>query len=161
MRVLGIDPGYDRIGIAVLEGDRSHQELIHSECFSTNPKDLFDKRLHEVVSRTRILVKKYTPDVSALETLFFSVNQKTALHVAEVRGALMYALYDMNCPIYEYPPQYIKQAVTGYGSSSKDGMITMLDQLLKIPPGKRLDDEYDAIGIALTHLVTSQVTRNL
>lgn len=154
MKVIGIDPGYDRIGIAILEGDRSRQSVIYSECFETGKNDTFDNRLVSVISHTREIIQRYTPEVCVLETLFFSNNQKTALNVAEVRGGLIYMVKESGCQIAQYTPIYVKQAVTGYGRSNKDNMIRMLEQLLTLPAKKRLDDEYDAIAIALTHLVS-------
>jgi crossover junction endodeoxyribonuclease RuvC len=155
MRVLGIDPGYDRLGIAVLEGTRQKHTLIFSECFETNPKDVFEVRLHAATSRARDIVKQYAPDGIVLETLFFSNNQKTAMHVAEMRGALLLAATDAGIPVFQYSPQEVKVAVSGNGRGSKDDIAYMLHKLLAIPEKKMLDDEYDAIAVAVTHLVST------
>lgn len=154
MRVLGIDPGYDRLGIAVVDGDRNTQTLVHSECFETNKKDPFGVRLHDAISHTHVVLKKYAPDIVALETLFFSNNQKTAMHVAEVRGALLFIAHESGCIVREFAPQQIKSAVSGSGRGGKADVATMLHKLLEIPQKKMLDDEYDAIAVGLTALVT-------
>lgn len=156
MRVLGIDPGYDRLGIAILEGDRSHQTVVHSECFETARGDEFPERLHAALSRVKQIIAEFTPDEVALETLFFSKNQKTAMRVAEMRGGLLFVAKDMGCAITEYAPQQIKSAVSGNGRGTKGDIAAMLHRLLTIPEKKMLDDEYDAIAVALTHLVSTK-----
>lgn len=156
MRVLGIDPGYDRLGIAVLDGDRNTQTLIHSECFETDKKSEFVERLHAGTSRVGEIIKKFSPDIVALETLFFSNNQKTAMHVAEMRGALLFTAHNTGCAVVEFAPQQVKSAVAGSGRGAKADVASMLALLIKLPEKKMLDDEYDAIAVALTALVSHQ-----
>ncbi len=146
MKILGIDPGYDRVGIAIIENGI----LIHSECFSTCPKDTFHKRLKEIGQRINDVIKTFSPDVMALESLFITKNQKTAMRVAEARGVISYEACLKNIEIYEYSPPQIKVAVTGHGGSDKSQIIKMIPLLLKIKAKKALDDEYDAIAVALT-----------
>ena len=155
MRILGIDPGYDRLGIAGISGDRQKQVIEYSECFETNPKDTFEVRLHAAVSHIKNILKDYSPDSVALETLFFSNNQKTAMHVAETRGALLFAITDADIPVFQYSPQEVKVAVSGSGRGNKDDIARMLHKLLAIPEKKMLDDEYDAIAVAITHMVSA------
>jgi len=145
-RVLAIDPGYDRMGIAVMEG----ATLVFSECFSPK-KGVLAERLGEIFKKTAELVAKHTPDALALETIFFSKNQKTAIAVAEARGAIIAAAAIARVPIYEYSPQAVKIAVTGLGNAGKDAVIRMVEKLIALPTKKRLDDEYDAIALAIAH----------
>lgn len=150
MKILGIDPGYDRIGIAILE-DKS---LIYSECFSTNPKDDFHKRLKDVGEKINKIIKEYEPKAMAIESLFITKNQKTAMKVAEARGVISYEASLKEIPIYEYSPPQIKLAVTGHGGSDKNQIIKMIPLLVKLPQKIKknnvLDDEYDAIAVAIT-----------
>lgn len=146
MRILGIDPGYDRVGIAVIEG----KTLLHSECFSTSPKDEFHVRLKEVGQRIHEVIVEFSPDTMALESLFITKNQKTAMKVAEARGVISYEASLKNIPIHEFSPPQIKVAVTGHGGSDKTAIIKMIPLLIKMPSKKALDDEYDAIAVALT-----------
>ncbi len=155
-KVLGIDPGYDRLGIAVLEGDRSTHTLVHSECFETSRAHSFPERLHEALARVQKLIAEHKPDAVALETLFFSKNQKTAMHVAEMRGGLLFVATDAGCAVAEYAPQQVKSAVSGNGRGTKDAVAYMLHKLIALPDKKMLDDEYDAIAVALTHLVSAR-----
>jgi crossover junction endodeoxyribonuclease RuvC len=89
-RVLGIDPGYDRLGIAVLEGDASKPVHVWSDCVIP-PKGEKEMRLAVVFEAVTDAIREYTPDALALETLFFSTNRSTALGVAEARGAVLSA----------------------------------------------------------------------
>lgn len=146
MRILGIDPGYDRIGIAVIED----KILIYSECFSTDPKDSFHIRLKNIGLQIKLIINKYKPDVMAIESLFITKNQKTAMKVAEARGVISYEASLRDIPIHEYSPPQIKVAVTGHGASDKTQIIKMIPLLVKMKVKKALDDEYDAIAVALT-----------
>ncbi len=145
-RVLAVDPGYDRLGVAVME----NEALLYSGCFTPKKGD-FEKRIQEVHERVVTLIKKYKPDALALETLYFSKNQKTAIRVAEARGVIMLAAAKARIPLLEYSPQEVKIAVTGSGSAAKDGVIKMVSRILRLSPKKRLDDEYDAIALAIAH----------
>jgi crossover junction endodeoxyribonuclease RuvC len=149
-RILGVDPGYGRIGIAVLEKTNYRDHLIHSECFETNPKLPHHKRLLEVAERVSLVIDEYQPRELALETLLFSKNQKTALAVAEARGAILVEASKKGLLVREFNPNQIKLAVTGYGKSDKKQIINMVERLVEIGKRKKYDDEYDAIAVALT-----------
>jgi crossover junction endodeoxyribonuclease RuvC len=152
MKIIGIDPGYDRIGIAIIEkkSQKEKEVLLHSECFTTSKKTEIYDRLKEVGLRIRALIEEHRPDMLAMETLFITKNQKTAMHVSEARGIIAYEARLQNIPIFEYTPPQIKVAVTGHGHSDKVQVIKMIPLLVKMTTGKRLDDEYDAIAVALT-----------
>lgn len=155
MRVLGIDPGYDRLGLAVLSGDASKQVYEHSECF-TPEKGAFEGRLVAAGQHFKELLERFSPDAVALETLFVTKNQKTAMHVAELRGVLLYEARLKKIPVFEYGPSQVKMSVTGYGKSDKAGVASLLGKLLTFPSRPMLDDECDAIAVALTCLVNNK-----
>lgn len=156
MRVLAIDPGYDRLGIAVLEGDSSRPTLLMSDCV-TPAKGAASDRLTEISLSVEQVVHEYTPDTLAIETLFFSVNKKTALGVAEARGAVLSVAGRANIPVVEYSPQAVKIAVTGYGKSTKAAVAMMVPKLVALSPKKRLDDELDAIAVGITALASARL----
>lgn len=149
-KVVAVDPGYDRVGIAVLSGTTLQQ----SECFIPQSKE-FGERLKEVYDRILIIVRAQKPDAIALETLFFSKNVKTAIKVAEARGVVILAAAVAGVPLFEYSPQTVKIAVTGSGNATKSGVIKMIDLTLKLSPKRRLDDEYDAIALGIAHQASS------
>ena len=157
MKVLAIDPGYGRCGVAVVEknggpGRASKEALIYSACIETSAKVDFSTRLAEVADECTRLLKKYRPDSLALEKLYFSSNQKTAMRVAEVRGALINVAAGLGVPVFEYTPGEVKSAAAGSGSADKKQVAQMLHALVKIEKPVKHDDEYDAIAIAVTHL---------
>ena len=153
MRVLSIDPGYERLGIAVLEKEDSKKEfLVFSECFKTSSKEEHSFRLAKIQKRIGEIIKKYSPDDLAIETLFFNKNVKTALLVAEARGVIIATSKNAGLETYEYSPQQIKIAVTGSGSGDKTSIIKMVPLLIKIDKEIKIDDEFDAIAAGICHL---------
>ncbi len=154
MRVLAVDPGYDRCGLAVIEGTGTNPVCLFSTCIETNKKDTFSKRLHTIGITVREYIEKYTPEEVALERLFFSANKKTALQVAETRGMLLFLAEEKKVPVFEYDPSAIKIAVTGYGRSTKKDIIHILPRLITITKDITHDDEYDAIAVGITHLAS-------
>lgn len=151
MIVLAIDPGYDRLGIAVLEKKDNKETLIYSECFET-PKELFfSERLGLLGLRIREIINLYQPKFLAIEDLFFSKNTKTALKVSEARGAIIFLAIDAGLLVCEYTPNQIKVAVTGYGRATKKDVHLMVDKLISMNAGDiKKDDEIDAIATGLT-----------
>ncbi len=158
MKVLAIDPGYGRCGVAVVEKSAGRETLLYSDCIETSPQDGFAERLAAVVSECMRLAKKFEPDAVAIEKLYFSTNQKTAMRVAEVRGALIAASAERDIPVFEYGPGEVKSAVAGSGRADKKQIMTMVRMLLKIDKAVRHDDEYDAIAIGITYLALSRGT---
>lgn len=152
MRVLAIDPGYGRCGVAVVEKENGKETYIYSDCIETTAKMKFDERLSFVASECGRLIKRFKPNALAMERLFFTSNQKTAMHVAEVRGAILHMAVSSNIPTFEYTPGQIKSATTGSGRADKKQIIAMTRLLLKIDKEIKLDDEYDAIAVGITHL---------
>ncbi|HEY4489054.1 MAG TPA: crossover junction endodeoxyribonuclease RuvC [Candidatus Paceibacterota bacterium] len=151
MRVLGIDPGFDRLGMAVLEGDPSRPTFVWSECVLP-AKGEAAERLSTVYRRTSEVIHEYSPHVLAIETLFFSTNKKTALQVAEARGAILAAAGNAGIQVREFSPGTVKLAVTGHGSADKAAIARMIPHLITLPKKKRLDDELDAIAVAIAGL---------
>lgn len=152
MRILGIDPGFERLGIAILEKNKTDKKerVIFSECFKTSSKLDFGERLRLIGEEVRKVIKKYKPEVLAVETLFFTTNEKTVMRVAEARGVVVYEATQAGLKIFEASPPQIKIAVTGYGRANKEQIMKMVKILTKIDKAKTSDDELDAIAIALT-----------
>ena len=158
MRILGIDPGYERLGIAVLEkpsfakgyGRAKKERVVFSECFKTSAKLEFSERLNLIGKEIKGVIKKYQPEILAIETLFLNTNQKTVMRVAEARGVVIYEASRARLSIFEASPPQIKIATTGYGRASKEQIKKMVKILVEVGKNKTSDDELDAIAIALT-----------
>jgi len=156
MKVLAIDPGYERIGIAVLEKDKV-EKLLYSDCFITKKELPFSERLFLVGKEVETTIKKYKPNAVALEKVFFNTNQKTASMISEVRGAIIFIAGSYNLPTFEYTPQKVKAAITGYGKGGKEQVTRMVKQLIFIEKTIQYDDEYDAIAVGLTCLASERI----
>ena len=153
MRVISIDPGYERVGVAIIEKKENEKEdLVYSNCFKTSKNLSLLDRFTLIGKEIESIVKKYKPEVMAIETLFFNSNQKTVMAVSEARGIIMYQALIRKVPVFEYTPLQIKVAVTGYGRGDKKQVIDMVHHLIKIEKEIKYDDEYDAIAVGLTHL---------
>lgn len=152
-RVLAIDPGYERVGIAVIEKDSFGKEkLLFSECFKTTTDTSFAIRLRKIGQEVARVIEIYRPKFLAIEKLYLSVNQKTAMGVAEARGVIIYSAGLYGLEIFEYTPPEIKLAVTGYGKADKKMVMNMVLKLIKTRDQTTSDDELDAIAIGLTFL---------
>ncbi len=152
MIILGIDPGFERLGVAILEknkGDKK-EKVLFSECFHTSSKIEFSERLNLIGKEIKKIIKKFKPEVLSIETLFLNTNQKTVMHVAEVRGVVIYEASLSNLKIFEASPPQIKIATTGYGKANKEQVMKMVKVLVNIDNNKKSDDELDAIAVALT-----------
>lgn len=157
MKILAIDPGYDRCGVAILKRGKSQKhELVFSACVTTDKTSSFERRLNQVYVSCNALIEQYKPESIALERLYFTNNQKTAMRVAEVRGMLLQLANTHELVVSEYTPSQIKVAVAGSGSAPKGDIQRMIPLLVHIESRKRLDDEYDAIAIGLTHLACTR-----
>jgi crossover junction endodeoxyribonuclease RuvC len=150
MRVLAVDPGYDRLGVAVMEKEHGQDTLLFSTCILTDKTTTIPERLGALGAALEKMLISYKPDQVAIETLFFNKNQKTAVAVAAARGVVIYLGRKHGAEVKEFGPQEVKMAVTGYGKSDKRAVMDMLPRLIKNLPSQALDDEYDAIAVALT-----------
>lgn len=152
IRILGVDPGFDRLGVCVLEKSGPKESLIHSACFVTSKSESFEDRLLFLGGQVEKYIKKHKPNHLAIETLFVTKNQKTAMMVACARGMIIYIARKNKLSVFEYSPPQIKNAITGYGQAKKEDVAFMVSRILKKDLSKHLlDDEVDAIAISLTH----------
>ena len=154
--ILGFDPGYERLGAALVEQKGSKENLIYSTCIRTPKSALFEERLLMIGRACESLIAEYRPTAVALEKVFLTKNQKTAMQIAEVKGVLTYIAAQSGLPLFEYTPLEVKVAVTGHGGSDKRQVADMVKRLVSLPAKKRLDDELDAIAIALTCLASTR-----
>jgi crossover junction endodeoxyribonuclease RuvC len=156
MKVLGIDPGFGRCGMAVVEKTGGKEILLYSDCIETSAKAAFPERLQHVADECARIIREHKPDCVAMEKLYFSNNQKTAMQVSEVRGVLINCASGLGLTVAEYTPGEVKSAIASSGNADKKQMASMLHMLMKIEKRIKHDDEYDAIAIAVTHLARAR-----
>jgi crossover junction endodeoxyribonuclease RuvC len=147
MKLLAIDPGYDRCGVAVVEGQPA--TLAFSACITTSKGDPHEARLAHIYRTLETLIDEWQPQAIALETLFFSVNKTSAIKVAEARGVVLLLAGLRHLPVVELSPQEVKLSMTGIGNASKEQVQKMVALTLKIDTAKKIDDEVDAIALGI------------
>ncbi len=160
MKIIAIDPGFDRCGVCILEKNEQtgKEVLLYSVCIETSRALPFSDRLHALGMEVTRIVKEHSPSVLVLEELFFKNNQKTVMKVSEARGVLLYIGKLHGLEVSEYTPLQIKTAITGYGRADKAQVSQMVYRLIDIENGKKLDDEIDAIACGLTHFAYYKTT---
>lgn len=155
MKILGVDPGIERLGWGIVEKNGSEFKRINSGVKKTLKTSRKSARLWDIFDFLDKLIKKEKPDGLSTEKLFFAKNVKTALIIGEVRGVILAAAEKNKLPIKEFAPLEVKVAVCGYGRAGKENVASMLKLSIKMPAKKLLDDETDALALALTSLVSS------
>ncbi|HRY36679.1 MAG TPA: crossover junction endodeoxyribonuclease RuvC [Candidatus Magasanikbacteria bacterium] len=150
MRILGIDPGYGRMGYGIIEKTKGNQwRVLVYGCLNTEAKKPFIERLSEIKNKVDTLAKKYKPEVMGVEKLFFFKNAKTAMDVGQARGVILLSGIEQKMKVHEYTPLQIKQAITGYGKAEKKQMQKMVGMILGLKQKIKSDDAADALAVAL------------
>src|SRR5258708_32024470 len=149
--ILGIDPGYGRMGYAVVAAAGNDLHLIVCDAIMTPMGAVYPKRLQQIYEQLNVIITQYRPREAAIERLFFGKNATTAIGVAQARGVTLLALTQSGLPISEYAPSEVKLAVTGYGVARKEQVGAMVRLLLNLPTIPRPDDAADAAAIAICH----------
>ena len=151
MVFLGIDPGYATVGFGALQYEAGRFHVLGYGAVTTGPEKRFSERLYEVHQDMLSLIDRFRPDAMAVEELFFHSNQKTVIQVGQARGVILLAAEIRGCPLYEYTPLQVKQAVVGYGRAEKRQVMDMVRRLLAMNSVPKPDDAADALAIALCH----------
>ena len=159
MIILGIDPGLATMGYGVINAVKGNYSVIDYGAVVT-PKDCtLPQRLKQLEEGVQELIETFKPDNIAIEELFFSKNVTTGIAVSEARGViLLTAVKGLGDEVYEYTPNQIKQAVTGYVGADKMQMQHMVQALLRLKSVPRPDDAADALAVAICHAQTSRMT---
>lgn len=150
MKILGIDPGIERLGWGVLIKNEGKFERINSGVKKTLKTQKQSERLFEIQCFLDELIQAEKPDAISVEKLFFTKNVKTALSISEARGVILSMAQKHGLPISEFTPLQVKMAVCGYGKATKEDVAKMLKLSMVLPQKNILDDETDALAIALT-----------
>ena len=154
MRVLGIDCGTERTGWGVIESDgRKHSVLAHG-VIRTLARDPLEKRLCQIASELRAIMSAHDPQVAAVEEVFYSLNVKTLLKLAHVRGVVLLAIAEARMELGEYSPLEVKASVVGYGRAEKDQVERMVRVLTGLEEKFATQDVSDALAVAICHATT-------
>lgn len=156
MRVLGIDPGSIRMGIAVLESSRNNFQLVAAESIAI-PRSLSLPEKLKLINESVVgFIDRFAPDVMALESVFYGQNVASLVRIGEARASAMLAAAERKIPVMEYPPARVKEAISGNGRASKIQIQQMVKHRLqmKTPPET---DAADALAVALCHVQSQNV----
>lgn len=149
MIILGVDPGYKRMGYGLIDVTDNSTRYIYWEHLVLSDATL-SARLQIIFAHTQKLICKYRPQALAIEEIFLMHNPAIAIKLAHARAAVMVAATDADLTVAEYSARTIKQALTGNGRATKDQVIYMVRQLLSIDESLQTDAA-DALATALCH----------
>jgi crossover junction endodeoxyribonuclease RuvC len=156
-RVLGVDPGLARLGLAVVEGNGRKAELIWAGAVETAAGSQESERLRHLCLAVREAISVHRPASMALERVAWNKNQVSALTVARATGAIMVVAADAGLSVTEYGPNEVKIAVTGMGNADKQQVRRALVKVHGLKEVPVQADAADAVAVALTHLVGARM----
>ncbi len=157
--IIGIDPGYDRVGLAIGQKNASAWQLLAYQCIQTDKKASLFTRYLQIATELEALILKYQISEAGIESLFWFKNQSTALPVSEARGVIIATLLRHGVKISEYTPLQIKQSLTGYGRADKKAVEKMVRLELALE-GKIMDDTIDALATMICHQASRKIEKN-
>ncbi len=153
LRILGIDPGFGKIGYGVIDVNGTKAKSVCFGVIETDVEHEIPERLNKIFEDISKLIEDFRPDETAVEQLFFFRNVTTAIQVGEARGVILLALQRNGLPIFEYTPKQVKQAVTGYGKAEKGQIQKTMKLFLSLDSAPKPDDAADALAVAWCHFL--------
>jgi len=152
LRVLGVDPAViGAIGYGVIQTEGSRAICMRFGALKLPRQLTFAFRLREIHLLISGLVEQFQPDAVAVESVFTSLNMRTALKLAEMRGVVLLAAAQAQIPAHSYSPREIKASVAGFGGASKQQIQQMVRSLLHMDVIPEPADASDALAVALCH----------
>ena len=151
MRVLGIDCGTERTGYGVIDSDGVRHQMVAAGVVRTMARDPLSERLLTITRALREVIAAHKPDAAAVEEVFASVNSKTVIKLAHVRGIAMLTIAEAGLSLGEYSPAEVKTSVAGYGRAEKVQVQRMVHTLLRLDREIESQDACDAVAVAICH----------
>ena len=151
MRILGIDPGSESTGYAIIESDGSLNVAVIFGAIKTNPRSPFHQRLLKIYTDLCEILSREPVDALAIEGIFHAANVQSALKLGHARGVALLAAAQQGIPVFEYSALEIKSAIVGYGRAEKHQVQGMVRFLLQLPEIPTPDDAADALAVAICH----------
>jgi crossover junction endodeoxyribonuclease RuvC len=152
MRVLGIDPGLTRCGIGIVDSTGPQKlEMVGVGVIKTDPDAPLELRLFELEKEIQVWIKKFKPDVIAVERVFSHLNVRTAMATGQAAGVALLLAAKAGIPVVMHTPSEVKAAVTGSGRADKKQVANMVKRLLKLREIPKPVDSTDALALAICH----------
>src|SRR3954463_11109732 len=158
MRVLAIDASLRNSGVAIVDGNNGKPRSVYFGTIHNKRAMRPSACLVAIRDRLADLIREYTPDCCALESVIYVQSYKTAIILGAARGAAILAAAERGLPGFEYPPTRIKQATVGRGTADKNQVAFMIRALLGLTKTPA-PDEADALAIGLTHIRAQQAAK--
>ncbi len=159
-RILGIDPGTNILGYAILEVEANHLRIIDFGVISLLKYEEHTEKLKEIFLQLQEIIETYRPEHMAIEAPFYGKNVQSMLKLGRAQGVSMAAAITMGLTIEEYAPKKVKQSITGNGNASKEQVAAMLENILKIKIESKYLDATDALGVAVCHFNQKGLVQN-
>jgi crossover junction endodeoxyribonuclease RuvC len=151
VRILGIDPGTNALGFAVIEVNGENIDVLEIGVLHLKDKKEHTEKLREIFLEIQEIIERYLPKDLAIEAPFFGKNVQSMLKLGRAQGVAMAAGMTMGLTITEYSPKKVKQSVTGNGNATKEQVADMLVRLNILEQGKFQLDATDALSVAVCH----------
>jgi crossover junction endodeoxyribonuclease RuvC len=146
MKILGIDPGLQVCGYAVVDGD----SLIEAGAIRTNAKAPIETKLNQIAEDIESLLKKFAPEIVAVEELYSHyAHPKTAILMGHARGVILQACAAAGVEVRSFSATRIKKSLTGNGRASKEQVQRTIRTILHLSRLPEPSDVADAIAAAL------------
>lgn len=151
MVILATDSGLEKTGYALFKKEENNFSLINSGLIVTKKTLSLENRLMTIYEQFENIIKNYQPALLIIEKIFFNVNQKTIINIAQTQGVLLVLAAQNNIKVEFLTPLVIKQAITGYGRADKLQVRKMVKLLLRKEDFSQEDDVIDAIACGLAY----------
>ncbi len=152
IRVLGIDPGLTRCGVAVVDVSATRKATLVEVIVVRTTADMpLEKRLLHVGDEIERMLDVHAPGAVAIERVFAQHNLGTVMGVAQISGVALHLAARRGLVVGLHTPTEVKAAITGYGSADKKQVATMVARLLGLAELPKPADASDALAIAITH----------
>ncbi len=149
---VGIDPGLNRTGYAVLGGSSGRPVLREGGVIRSTASGSLAERVLEIGTGLREVLDEFQPQALAIEQVFsLGKNPKTAILMAHARGTILFAAAERQIPIVHYTPRQIKKLLTGSGAAGKEQVQRAVTRELGLDKVPEPNDVADACAIALCH----------
>ena len=158
---MGVDPGSNCTGFGIVDEVKGNLQAVHWSSVRSSPKDAFPQRIKHIYDELIIAMEKFTPEVVAVEDLFYATNVKTVIKLAQTRGVILLAAVNCGLRVAEYSPLEIKQSVVGYGHADKNQVRDMVSTLLRLKEKPEPFDASDGLAAAICHIHNDELQQKI
>jgi crossover junction endodeoxyribonuclease RuvC len=151
MRIIGVDPGLNITGIGVIEVDGDQCRWLFHGTVRTKTSMPLVERLLRLRDGVRDAAAEWRADTGAVEAGYVGEHARSALALGQARAAAIVGLGDAGVDVAEYAPRLVKQAVAGFGGSSKGQVGEMVRVQLGLESAPTPSDAADALAVAIAH----------